>query len=483
MALDAKGAAALALHRFGMGPRAGSIAAIASDPRGALLAELDKPGAGQIVDAELLTSGQAARLAYSFNQKQQAQRIALRVSEEQKKAGAAVMTPMEPPKAEDVTMMAVPEPAAPATPDPPVQNVNREIMTRVNAAVNADIGFVERLVWFWSNHFCISADIVNNMSGGYEREAIRTHVLGRFGDMLLAAESHPAMLVYLDNFRSIGPMSVAGLINKTGLNENLAREILKLHTLGVRSVYTQDDVLRFAKAITGWTLRPMATDPEHGNEFLFNPRLHEPGPQTILGKVYPEGGVEQGRAVLADLARHPATAAHVAFKLARHFSADEPAPSLVERLSKRFLDTDGDLKEIAKALVEAPETWDEQRLKLKRPSEWLISCWRAIGGGPVEARRFSTRTPIWASGSGGRPRRRVPRRAVGLDRRARTAARYRQPHCRTGCGAGRARGAGRERDRTARIERDAADDRARRKPPAGNHAGADGARIPKAVIS
>jgi uncharacterized protein (DUF1800 family) len=388
MALDAKGAAALALHRFGMGPRTGSIAAIASDPRGALLAELDKPGAGQIVNAELLTSAQAARLAYSFNQKQQAQRIALRISEEQKKAGAAVMTPMDPPKAEDVTMMAVPEPAAPATPDPPTQNVNREIKTRIDAAMNADIGFVERLVWFWSNHFCISADVVNNMSGGYEREAIRAHVLGRFGDMLQAAESHPAMLVYLDNFRSIGPMSVAGLINKTGLNENLAREILELHTLGVRSVYTQDDVLRFAKAITGWTLRPMATDPDHGNEFLFNPRLHEPGPQTILGKVYPEDGVEQGRAVLADLARHPATAAHVAFKLARHFSADEPAPSLVERLSKRFLDTDGDLKEIAKALVEAPETWDEQRLKLKRPSEWLISCWRAIGAAPPEARRI-----------------------------------------------------------------------------------------------
>jgi uncharacterized protein (DUF1800 family) len=212
-------------------------------------------------------------------------------------------------------------------------------------------------------------------------------VLGKFADMVLAAESHPAMLVYLDNFRSVGPMSVAGLLNKIGLNENLGREILELHTLGVRTVYTQEDVYRFAKTITGWTIRPMATDLERGNEFFFNPRLHEPGPQTILGKTYPEGGVEQGQAVLADIARHPATAAHVAFKLARHFSADEPSPSLVERLSKRFIETDGDLKEIAKALIEAPETWDEQRLKLKRPSEWLISCWRAIGAGPAEARR------------------------------------------------------------------------------------------------
>src|SRR4051794_27973539 len=388
MALDAKGAAALALHRFGLGPRAGSIDAIASDPRGALLAEIAKPGAGQIVNPELLTSAQGARLNFSFNQAEQAKRIALRVSEEQRNSGAAVVTPMEPPKVDDATMAAVPPPAEPATPSPPVQNVNREIKARIDAAMGAEIGFAERLVWFWSNHFCVSADVVNNMAGGYEREAIRAHVLGRFGDMLLAAESHPAMLFYLDNFRSVGPMSVAGLINKTGLNENLARETLELHTLGVRTVYTQDDVFRFAKTITGWTFRPLATDPDHGNEFLFNARLHEPGPQTILGKTYPEGGVEQGRAVLADLARHPATAAHVSLKLARHFTSDEPPPALTERLSKRFLETEGDLKELAKTLIEAPETWDEQRVKLKRPSEWLISTWRAIGTAPPEARRI-----------------------------------------------------------------------------------------------
>src|SRR4029077_13530817 len=230
------------------------------------------------------------------------------------------------------------------------RNFLKEVRARLDAAFEADIGFAERLGGFWSNHFSVATDTVLNMAGGYEREAIRPHVLGRFGDMLLAAESHPAMLVYLDNFRSIGPMSVAGLLNKIGLNENLGREILELHTLGVRTVYTQDDVYRFAKTITGWTLRAMVSDLERGNEFFFNPRLHEPGPQTILGKTYAQDGVEQGRAVLADLARHPATAAHVAFKLARHFSSDEPAPSLVERLSKRFLDTDGDLKEIAKAL-------------------------------------------------------------------------------------------------------------------------------------
>ncbi len=389
MSLDAKGVAALALHRFGLGPRAGSIAAIASDPRGALLAELDKPGIGQIVNAELISSAAGARLNFAYTQQQQAKRLAARISEEQRKTTMAVMTPDEA-KPDDAATMTVPGAPEPQQATPPQRNVNREVEARIAAAMNAEIGLVERLVWFWSNHFCVSADVVLNMAGGYEREAIRPHVLGKFSDMLLAAEGHPAMLIYLDNFRSVGPMSVAGLLNKTGLNENLGREILELHTLGVRTVYSQEDVYRFAKTITGWTLRPMAFDPEHGNEFLFNPRIHEPGPQTILGKTYPQEDVEQGRAVLADLARHPATAAHIAFKLARHFSADEPAPSLVERLAKRFLETDGDLKEIAKALIEAPETWDEQRLKLKRPSEWLIACWRAIGAAPPARRIFDS---------------------------------------------------------------------------------------------
>ena len=378
MSLDAKGAAALALHRFGLGPRAGSISVIASDPRGALLEELNRPGAGQIADKTLLTSAQAARAAFLFNQTRQAQQIAQRMAEEQRTAGGVQMNPMEP-KSDEPNTMAVPEAKAPPQPDLPQQNILREVKARLDAAMAGETGFVERLVWFWSNHFCVSADVVQNMAAGYEREAIRPHVLGRFADMLQAVESHPAMLVYLDNFRSIGPMSVAGLVNKTGLNENLARETLELHTLGVRTVYTQDDVTRFAKVITGWTILPMNTNPDHGNEFVFNTRLHEPGPQTVIGKTYAEAGVEQGRAVLADLARHPATAAHIAQKLARHFSADDPPPALVERLTKRFLDTDGDLKELAKALVEAPETWDEQRVKLKRPSEWLIAASRAIG--------------------------------------------------------------------------------------------------------
>src|SRR6202043_3214669 len=226
-------------------------------------------------------------------------------------------------------------------------------------------------------HFCVSTFVVPNMAGGYEREAIRPHVLGRFVDLLLAAEGHPAMLVYLNNQVSIGPNSVAGINRTKGLNENLAREILELHTLGVRTGYTQTDVFSFANVITGWTWIP-PEQPIHGGEFAFVQRLHEPGAKTVLGKVYPDTGVAQGRAVLADLARHPATAQHVALKLARHFVADEPPPSLVAKLAKTFNDTDGSLKGVAKPLVPAEASWTPARTKLNPPAEWTIGMLRLM---------------------------------------------------------------------------------------------------------
>src|SRR5260221_10491191 len=283
--------------------------------------------------------------------------------------------------------MAVNEPE-----EEPAKNVQRQILlaeakARFDAALAADIGFAERLVWFWSNHFCVSADKVPSMAGGYEREAIRPHVLGRFADMLLAAEAHPAMLFYLDNAASIGPNSVAGINRSRGLNENLAREILELHTLGVRTGYTQDDVVSFAKVLTGWSFIA-AEVPEHGGEFGFVPRLHEPGAQTVLGKIYEQPGIEQGRAVLADLARHPATAEHIAFKLAHHFVADEPSPDLVGRLAKTFRATDGNLKEMARVLVTSPESCDSKRGKLKTPGEWTVAGLRAAGGTEPNAERL-----------------------------------------------------------------------------------------------
>src|SRR5687767_9014267 len=201
MSLDAKGAAALALHRFGLGPRAGSIAAIASDPRGALLAELEKPGIGQIVNPELLSAAQATMAVFNFRQERQARLIAQRKDEEERKEAGMSMERME------SQANAAPIPAAEAVPQ---QNFQREVKARFDAAFAPQIGFVERLVWFWSNHFCVSADVTISMTGAYEREAIRPHVLGRFADMLLASAGHPAMLFYLDNSRSIGPKSVAG---------------------------------------------------------------------------------------------------------------------------------------------------------------------------------------------------------------------------------------------------------------------------------
>jgi uncharacterized protein (DUF1800 family) len=398
MALDPKAQAALALYRFGLGPRAGSIAGIASDPRGALLAELDGAGAGRIDNADLLTSGTAARVAFAFQQAQRAARQAERAAQQ----AAAPSGGASPPQMNDQSAPPPPAPVPNPGPGMPQQIYLAEAKARIQAALGAEIGFLERLVWFWSNHFCVSADKgnVRQICGAYEREVIRAHVLGRFSDMLLAAESHPAMLIYLDNARSIGPDSIAGLRQKRGLNENLAREILELHTLGVRTVYTQEDVTRFANVITGWTFVPFRQDPVRGGEFEFNPRMHQPGAQTVIGRSYPDAGMQQGRDVLAALARHPATAKHVAAKLARHFVADEPPPALVERLAKRFLATQGDLKEVTKALVAAPEAWEAPRAKLKRPGEWVIGMLRAAGItppdiGPVMQAHNLLGEPLW----------------------------------------------------------------------------------------
>jgi uncharacterized protein (DUF1800 family) len=384
VAVDPKFEACLSLHRFGLGPRAGSVAAIASDPRGALLAELDSPEAGRIDDPALSGSAEAARAAFRFQQEQRALRLA------QRRPGGAnagnARNAAEPAQTQMPDKAAAPPPQPNAGPGVPQRLYLDEARARMHAALTAKIGFVERLVWFWSNHFCVSADKgnVRPICGAYEREAIRAHVRGHFRDMLLAAESHPAMLIYLDNARSIGPASIAGLRQKRGLNENLAREILELHTLGVRTVYKQEDVTSFAKVITGWTVVPPRQDPAHAGEFWFNPRMHEPGAQVVIGKSYPDLGIEQGRAVLAALARHPTTAKHVAAKLARHFVADEPPASLVQRLTNRFLDSDGNLKELAKALVTAPEAWEPARGKLKRPGEWIIGAMRAAGTMPAE---------------------------------------------------------------------------------------------------
>jgi uncharacterized protein (DUF1800 family) len=395
---DAKMAAALALHRFGLGPKADSIGAIARDTRGALLAELDRPGVGQVKEAGLLASTPAFQAVSDYNADRQARQVFVARAQKEKEkreamAGGALSD------AAEATPAAMADTAKEQPRDPGEQFYLDEVRARVDAATDAEIGFVERLVWFWSNHFCISADKIRSMAGPYEREAIRPHVLGRFQDMLLAAESHPAMLFYLDNSSSIGPSSTAGLNRSRGLNENLAREILELHTVGVRTGYTQEDVTSFAKVLTGWTFRNPADDPEHGGEFIFNRRMHEPGVFRVMGQDYGNVGIEQGRRVLQMLAQHPATATHVAYKLARHFTADEPPTALVASLEKTFRDSEGDLKQVATTLASAPEAWAETRTKLKRPSEWVVGMVRAAGV-RADALRFSggqatLGEPIW----------------------------------------------------------------------------------------
>src|SRR4029077_5038514 len=210
-----------------------------------------------------------------------------------------------------------------------------EALARIQRAALAECGFVERLVVFWSNHFCISAGkggLARMWAGSFEREAIRPHVLGRFADMLKAVEQHPAMLFFLDNQQSLGPDSRAGINRNRGLNENLAREIMELHTLGVNGGYTQDDVTSLARVITGWTYAGRQGALGTPGTFVSNANAHQPGPQRVLSKIYAPNGVARGEAMLADLAPYPSTAKFVATKFVRHFVADEPPPALIAKL-------------------------------------------------------------------------------------------------------------------------------------------------------
>ena len=273
-------------------------------------------------------------------------------------------------------------------------------LARYRVAAATDRPFHDRLVHFWSNHFAISADKqpMPAIAGLYENEAIRPNITGNFADLLIAAEQHPAMILYLDNQRSIGPGSaLAKRANRRrsdqefGLNENLAREILELHTLGVDGGYTQDDVTTFAKVITGWSIGGMNdqgrfAEGEPGT-FEFRQSIHEPGKQQILGKRYGQDGVDQGEAVLRDLAMHPATARFIASKLARHFIADEPPESVVDRLSNMYLESGGELSAVYEALVDSPEAWAGPFAKYKTPHELVVSTFRAFDHVPDDGRK------------------------------------------------------------------------------------------------
>jgi uncharacterized protein (DUF1800 family) len=318
--------------------------------------------------------------------------------------------PAKPPENRDAAM-APAEAMRPNAPKPPPAPLNiiqktfrAEALARLQRAVIADCGFVERLVVFWSNHFCISANKggpARMWAGSFEREAIRPYVLGRFGDMLKAVEQHPAMLFFLDNQQSLGPDSRAGKNRNRGLNENLAREIMELHTLGVGGGYSQEDVTSLANIITGWTYAGRLGQLGAPGTFVFNANAHQPGAQRVMGKIYDASDVTQGEAVLADLARHPSTAKFVAGKFARHFVADDPPPALVARLADVFARTGGDLKALAMALVDSEDAWTAPLAKMRSPYEFLVASGRLLAQIPNDPGRYlgalnTLGQPLWA---------------------------------------------------------------------------------------
>lgn len=429
MSLDA---AAIAANRFGLGARPGELAAISGDPRGWLLAQLtpeDAPpaplsvlpttavAAGQFTlwlkSIGLLGPNGAPTGLYGRDDKPGA-------------AGGGGMGGASPSGA-SMSGTAMTGAADGAQKLGVEQSYIKYFAPAYEAAVEArhqvatttERPFFERLTRFWANHFTVSAakpEIIA-LAPVFERDVVRPHVCGRFDDMLLASCRHPGMLIYLDNYLSIGPDSPLAhhpeflppylRERMKGLNENLGREILELHTLGVRSGYSQADVTTLAKIITGWSIRRPGTVEADGQVFRYIDFAHEPGSQTLLGVTYEARGEDQGRSALTDLARHPATARRVATKLARHFIADEPPPPAVDRIAKAFAVSQGDLKATALALVESPEAWAPAQMKMKPPDDYVVSAARALGGPPLKGRQLVAlldrmgQRPFWPPGPDG----------------------------------------------------------------------------------
>ncbi|WP_345814563.1 DUF1800 domain-containing protein [Paraburkholderia sp. PREW-6R] len=446
-------AAAIALNRFGLGARADE--APPADPKAWLLAQFDqyqpRPSAwaGQpdsvALSTELLqqrmqfkqqnrdsaAAGQAGDRANVSNANQPGDQNAAQALNAGQRA-QQVAQRGTPQTAQQLGQSSPPPGAAQTAKQAERKAMRGEILDIYRSAVNARVAsalttptpFIERLVHFWANHFAVSTEKpgVAALAGSFEAEAIRPHVLGRFEDMLVAVERHPAMQLFLDQPRSVGPDSVAAMRasqrdpeRKRGLNENLAREIMELHTLGVRSGYTQDDVTEFARALTGWSL---AANPLNGGgaaraglqanaapgSFVFRAALHEPGARTIMGRTYDQPGEDQALAVLHDLAGSPATAQHIGGKLARHFVGDNPPTGVSERLASVFQRSGGDLPTVYRALIDMPQAWSPTPAKFKTPWEWTISSMRGLGWqdlGNLQSAPILTQLgqPVWRPGS------------------------------------------------------------------------------------
>lgn len=377
--------AAIAAHRFGLGEA--SLGAIEADPTGWLESQIGPADAPH--GEGLLNTSQALAHVAAERQMQLERRRAV--------IDAGGTTPHD---------IAASEQAAAA--------LYREIAladarSRLLTAAMTTRPFAERLQWFWSNHFTVSLakGSVRGLVGAFERDAIRPRIAGSFEQLLVASTTHPAMLRYLDNLQSAGPNSpiVARAARRaagtdeaprvTGLNENLAREVLELHTLGAESargaspVYTQADVTALARVLTGWRGGATDVNAEADADKNFDFAWHEPGPKTLLGKTYPPG-TGALRDVLHDLAQHPATAHFIATKLARHFVADDPPPALVERLENAYLRNAGQLAPVYRELIASPLAWRSQAQKLKTPEEFVVSSMRLLALDPARAERLAS---------------------------------------------------------------------------------------------
>lgn len=347
----------LVLNRFGLGAKPGSIQRIGADAKAALLAEINSPGIADITAADLPTYAASCRLTDGDWQ---------------------------------------------AT-----ENVRaRELKARVTKAMQPEIGFVERLVMFFSNHFSIGIgkEGATRPTVGYmERRIIRPNVLGSFAAMLQGVMLHPAMLDFLDNSSSVGPNSPYGQQHHLGLNENLGRELLELHTLGSGGGYTQADVIALAKILTGWSVvrgweaenRWDGGTPANRGQFLWRPQRHEPGTHTLLGRAFAPNGVMQGRSALAMLALHPSTAEFLAFKLLHHFITDSPQPPQVNAVAAAYRASHGNIKATVLAMLDLPEAFAEPLVKLRTPYEIQIAMMRGLGRTYRDNQQWAFDAPLW----------------------------------------------------------------------------------------
>jgi uncharacterized protein (DUF1800 family) len=375
--------ALIALNRFGLGERPGQAVQVAADPQAWLRAQLrGAPPARPVPEGAAATDIAAALRAFRSV-------VANNADERSQQAYRRAV----------------------------LQVSVREGTSAIATRIASERPFVERLVAFWSDHLCVSIGskfLVGPLAGSYERDVIRAHVFGRFEEIVLASVRHPAMLIYLDNAQSIGPRSTVVTRARTarargrggqavqrvaerGLNENYARELLELHTLGVNGGYTQADVTELARLLTGWGF--VGNNGETAPAYRFFAERHEPGRKTVVGQRYGDGEDEGVKAVRA-LCRHPSTATHIATKLVRHFVSDEPPPDAVDRVARVFRETDGDLRLVSEALVALPQAWTPEAFKFRTPQDWLVAVLRSRdlqrpGPAPLDALR-QLRQPLWA---------------------------------------------------------------------------------------